>query len=111
MHAQDLLVDDGSDWHRVKDVAEYFPGLEVVLAFALVVESVDAIDSGGLVVAPQQEEVLRVLDLVGQQQADALYGLLAAVHVVSQEEIVDIPGESALLKHLDQVGVLPVDIA
>ena len=39
-------------------------------ALALVVEAVDAVDGGALVVAPQQEEVVRVLDLVGEQQTD-----------------------------------------
>ena len=49
----------------------------------LVVEAVDAVDRGALVVAAQQEEVLRVLDLVGQQQADALQPVRSAVNVVA----------------------------
>lgn len=50
--------------------------LEAVCAFAfllfgftsltLVVETVDAIDGGALVVAPEQEEVLWIFDLIGQ---------------------------------------------
>lgn len=44
----------------------------------LVVEAVDAVDRGALVVAAQQEEVLGVLDLVSQQQADRLQTLCAA---------------------------------
>lgn len=64
----------------------------------LVVEAVDAVDGGTLVVAPQQEEVLGVLDLVGQQQADGLQGLLAPVHVVPQEQVVGLWGEAAVLK-------------
>ena len=42
-----------------------------------IVESVYPVDGGALVVAAQQEEVLGVLDLVGQQQADRLKALLA----------------------------------
>lgn len=34
-------------------------------------------------VATEKEEVLWVLDLVGQQEADGLQGLLASVHIVS----------------------------
>lgn len=49
---------------------------------------VDAIDAGALMVAAQQEEVLRVLDLVGQQQAYRLQGLLAAIDIVAQEQVV-----------------------
>lgn len=49
----------------------------------LVIEAVDTVDGGTLVVAPEQEEVLRVFDLVCQQQADGLQRLLPSVHVVS----------------------------
>lgn len=41
-----------------------------------------------LMVPPQQEEVLRVLDLVAQQQQDRLEGLLPPVDVVPEEEVV-----------------------
>ena len=40
-----------------------------------VVEAVDAVDAGALVVAAQQEKVLGVFDLVGQQQANGLQRL------------------------------------
>ena len=40
-----------------------------------VVESVNSIDAGALVVAAQQINVLGVLDLEGQQQAYGLEGL------------------------------------
>lgn len=49
----------------------------------LVIEAVDTVDGGTLVVAPEQEEVLGVFDLVCQQQADRLQRLLPSVHVVS----------------------------
>ena len=62
-------------------------------------------------VAPQQEEVLRVLDLVSQQQADRLDRLLPSVHVVSQEEIVRLSREPRVLEQLYQVWVLTVDVA
>ena len=61
-------------------------------------------------VAPEQEEVLGVFDLVGQQQADGLQGLLAPVHVVPQEQVVGFWGEASVLKQPQQVCVLPVDV-
>ena len=63
MHAEDLLVDDRGDREAVEAVGERLPELDVVPALALVVEAVDAVDRRALVVAAQQEEVLRVLDL------------------------------------------------
>ncbi len=43
----------------------------------LIVEAVDSVDGRALMVAAQQEEVLRIFDLVGQQEADRLQGLLS----------------------------------
>jgi hypothetical protein len=40
------------------------------------------------VVASEDEEVLRVFDLVGEEEADGLERLLASVDVVAEEEVV-----------------------
>jgi hypothetical protein len=44
-------------------------------ARTLVVKAINAVDGCALVVAAQQEEVLRILDLVCQQQTDGLQRL------------------------------------
>lgn len=111
VHAQYLLPDDCGHRHHIEHVREYLPQLQVVLSLALVVEPVDPVDARALVVAPQHEEVLGVLDLVGQEQAYALDGLLAPVHVVPQEQVVDIAREAPLLEYLDEIPILPMDIA
>jgi len=90
VHAEDLVIDDGSDGEAVEAVGEELPEADAEAALALVVEAVDAVDGGALVVAPEQEEVVRVPDLVRQQQADGLDALLAAVHVVAQEQVVEL---------------------
>ncbi len=61
-------------------------------------------------VAPEQEEVLGVFDLVRQQQADGLQGLLPSVHIVTQEQVVGLWGEAAILEEPQQVCVLSVDV-
>lgn len=61
-------------------------------------------------VSPEQEEVLRVFDLVRQQQADGFQGLLPSVHVVTQEQVVGFWREAAVLEEPQQVCVLPVDV-
>ena len=76
----------------------------------LIVEAVDSVDGGTLVVAPEQEEVLRILDLVGQQQADGLQGLLPSVYVVAQEQVVALRRKAPVLEEPKQVVVLPVDV-
>ena len=79
-------------------------------SLTLIVEAVDAVDGRTLVVSPQQEEVLRVLDLVGQQETDGFQGLLPSVHVVPQEQVVSLRGEASILKQPKQVCVLPMDV-
>lgn len=72
VHGEDLLVDNGGNWEAVEAIGKRLPQLDVVSSLALIVESVDAVDRRALVVAAQDEEVLGVLDLVGEKQADGL---------------------------------------
>jgi len=51
----------------------------------LIVKSVNPIDAGTLVISTEQEEIQWVLDLIGEQQADRLQGLLAPIHVVPEK--------------------------
>lgn len=61
-------------------------------------------------VAPQQEEVLGVLDLVTEQQYDGLQGVLPPVHIVAQEQVVGVRGVAPVLEYLDEVPELPMDV-
>ena len=111
VHSEDLLVDDSGDGKAVEAVGEGLPQLDVVPALALIVEAVYAVDGGALVVASQHEEVLGVLDFVCQEQADSLQGLLAAIHVVAEEEVVGFWWEAAILEQAQEVVVLAVNVA
>ena len=46
----------------------------------------------------EDEEVLRIFDLVCEQQAYRLQGLLSSIDVVSQEEVVCLWGESSVFE-------------
>lgn len=76
----------------------------------LIVEAIDAVDAGTLMVPTEQEEVLRVLDLIGQQQTDGLQRLLASVHIVPQKEVVAFRREAAILEQPQKVIVLAMDV-
>lgn len=110
VHGKDLLVNNGGNGETVEAVGKCLPELDVVATLALVVETIDTVDGGTLVVATEDEEVLGVLDLVGEQQADGLQGLLASVDIITEEEVVGLGGESTVLKQPEQVIVLPVNI-
>mmetsp|Transcript_41627 Transcript_41627/g.61077 ORF Transcript_41627/g.61077 Transcript_41627/m.61077 type:complete len:264 (+) Transcript_41627:174-965(+) len=111
VHAENFLVYDGGDGHAVEALREDPPQSHCVPPLALVVEAVDAVDGGAFVVAAQEEEVLRVLDLVGQEQADGLQALAPAVDVVAEEQVVGLRREAAVLEQTQQVVVLSVDVA
>lgn len=110
VHAEDLLVDDGSNREAVEAVCESFPEADVVTTLAFVVETVDSVDGGTLVVATEEEEVLRVLDLEGEEEADGLKTLLSTIDVVSEEEVVGLRGEASVLKESEKIQVLSVDV-
>lgn len=62
-------------------------------------------------VAAQDEKVLGILDLVGEEQADGLQRLLATIDVVTEEEVVGLWWEAAVLEQAQQIVVLSVDVA
>jgi hypothetical protein len=63
------------------------------------------------VVAAEDEKVLWVLDLVGEEKADGLKRLLATVDVVTKEEVVGFGREPAIFEEPEKIIVLSVDIA
>lgn len=110
MHGEDLLIDDGGDRQAVEAVGKGLPQLDVVPPFALIVEPIDTVDRGTLVVAAQDEEVLGVFDLVGEQEADGFERLLATVDVVTQEQIIGLGREATVFEQTQKIVVLAVNI-
>jgi len=111
VHRKDLLVNDGRNRKAVEAVRERLPQLNVVPALALVVKAVDAVDRGTFVVSSQDEEVFRILDLVGQEEADGLKRLLATVDIIAQEEVVGLGREASVFEESEEIVVLAVDIS
>lgn len=110
MHCEDLFVNDSCDGQTVKAVSECLPQFNIKTTLAFVVKSVNTIDTCTLVVAAKDKEVLRILDLIGKQEADRLETLLSSVHIVTQEEIVSFWREASVFKQTKQVVVLTVNI-
>lgn len=111
MNTEYLIVDYGGHRKAIEALDELLPEPQRVAALAFVVKAVDPINRAALMIASQQEEVLRILDLVGEQKADYFQVLLAPVDVVAQEQIVGLRWEVADLKYPEQVDVLAVDVA
>ena len=69
--------------------SQLFPSAHLhLLKLTFVVEPVNPVDTGTFVVSSEDEKVFRVLDLVGQQEADGLERLFPSIDVVSEEEVV-----------------------
>lgn len=111
MTAEDLLVDDCGDRQAVEAICEGLPELDVVPPLALIVEAVYPVYAGALVIAAQQEKVLRILYLVRQQQAYRLEGLLPPIDIVAQKQVVRLGREAAVLEQPQQIGVLAMYVA
>ena len=110
MHAENLVVDQCSDWHAVENVLEFLPHAYGVATLALIIESVDTVDLSTLVVTSKKEEILLKLDFVCQEQNDGLERVLASVDVVAQKEVFGGLGWTPHLEKLHQVVKLTVDV-
>jgi len=85
MHAENFLINKSCNWQAVKYIGEYFPKFDRVPSLAFVVKSINSVDLGAFVVTSEEEEVLRVLDLVAHHQSNSFDRLFASVNVVTQE--------------------------
>ena len=64
MTTEEFLVNNGSHREAVEAICECLPQTNVVTTHAFVIKPVKAVNRGTLMISSQQEEVLRVLDLI-----------------------------------------------
>jgi hypothetical protein len=110
MHAKNLLVDKSCDGKAVETIGESLPKFNVIAALAFIIESINTINGGALMVSTEEEEVLGVLNLIGQEEANSFQRLLAAVDVISQEEVVSIGWETAIFEKSKEIIILSMNI-
>jgi len=65
VHAENFFINNSSNRKTVETISESFPELNVIASLALVIETIDSVNRGTLVVSSEKEEVLRVLNFVG----------------------------------------------
>lgn len=71
---------------------------------------INSIYTGALVVAAKQEEILRIFDFIGEQEADCLQRLLSTIHIITEEQVVRLWWEAAVFEQSQQIVILAVDI-
>jgi len=111
MATEDLLVDNSGDRQTVEAIRERLPELDVVPTLAFIVETVYPVYAGTLVIATQEKEILRIFDLVRQQQTYRFQRLLPSIDVVTEEQVVGLGWETAVFEQSQQIGVLAVYVA
>lgn len=110
VHGEDLLIDNGRNGQAVEAIGECLPELDVVPPLALIVETVNSVDGGALMVTTENEEVFGVLDLVREEKADGFEGLLATVDVITEEKVVGFRREATVFEETQKIIILAVDI-
>jgi len=66
MHTDDFVINNSRTREAVKSITECLPQLDTETTTTLVIESVDSVDSGTLVISSKDEKVFRVLDLISK---------------------------------------------
>lgn len=110
MHGENFLVDDCCNRKAVETIGERLPKLDIISPLAFIVKSVYAVDRCTLMVPTQDEEVLWILDLVREKQANGLKRLFTSIDVVPKEEIVCFGWESSVFEEAEKVVILAMDI-
>lgn len=110
MHREYFLIDNCCNRQAVEAIGERLPQLDVIPPLAFIVESIYAVDRCTLVVPTQDEEVLWILDLVREKQANGFKRLFASVDVVPKEEVICFRWESPIFKEAEKVVILAMDI-
>ena len=88
MHANDFVVNDSSTREAIEGVAKCLPQLNTEPATALIIKTIYPVDSCTLMVTPEDEKVLRILDLVGEQETNNLKRLFPPVYVIPKKKVV-----------------------
>lgn len=110
--AHDLVVNERGDAHAVEHIHQVLPSVGVsVLLHALIVETVHLRDLSSLVVASQEGDAIRVTGLQSEEQLDGFYTEVAAVHVVSHENVFGVGHVASDAEQLLQIVELTVNVA
>lgn len=111
MDAENALPDHRCDGEPLEQLVEVFPETGAVVATALVVEPVVPVHAGRLVVPAEQEEAVRVLRLVAEEEAYRVHAELPPVNVIAEEQVARGRRVAAVVENAQQIEELTVQIA
>lgn len=76
----------------------------------LIVKAIKFIYFCGLVISPQKEEVLGILDLVSKQKDNSLDRLLASIDIISKEQVIFLRRKPTIIENFQQILKLAMNI-
>ncbi len=79
-------------------------------ALTFIVESVNTVNTGALVITPQDEKVFWIFDFVRQQETNRLERLFPTIDVVTEEEIICLRWKATIFKKTKKIIVLSMDV-
>ena len=89
MQAEDFISDDCRQWQVIKQLDQHAPNVRItILAQALIVKAVYLCDLPRFVVAAKDGDAVRVTYLERDKQTYSFNTIVAAVDVVTHEQIV-----------------------
>lgn len=118
-----LVVNDGGQWHLIEGVIEF--GKDTIWVVDVLTESLGAfvsqaevlVDMAILMVASQQNDLLREFELQDEEEADDLKTPLALINVVAQEHVIEgmdvalVDWSLPDIEETHQIDVLTVNVA
>lgn len=110
--AEDLVIDEGSEWKVVKEVGEVLPDVCIsVFSETLVIEAVDLGDLSGFVVSTEDGDAARVTDFQGYEEGDGLNRVVSTIDIVAHKQIVCVWVRTSNSEQLHQIVKLTMYIS
>lgn len=111
MHAEDIVIHDSGQSKEVKDLAAVAPHIErTIFAQAFIVESINLGDLPRLMVATNEDDLIRVANFQRQEKEEGFNAVVATIDKVAQEEVVCLGNIAPHFEELHQVVELTMDI-
>lgn len=83
MHAYNSLVHDCCDRKNVENIHKNLEYLKIAFSFTFIVESIQSVNVGALMVSSQHEKCCRILNFEAEKQHDALERIFSTIDVIS----------------------------
>jgi hypothetical protein len=70
VHTNDFVINHRTTRKAIECIAKLFPHFDGETAATFIIETIDTVNSGTLMVAPQEEKVFGVLDFVCEEETN-----------------------------------------